>query len=245
MHHPSSPIFLSAEWRSLAMLNYEIDPNIVLPFVPHGTEPDTWNGKHFISLVGFMFLNTRVHDIAVPFHRSFEEVNLRFYVRHKDGHQWRRGVVFIKEIVPRSAIATVARVLYNEKYVAMPMRHVIELEQETSSSYTSIRYEWRWQKKWNSIAVRIHGAAALPSPGSEEEFITEHYWGYASQRNGGSIEYRVAHPQWRVWQATDARLDCDAETLYGPQFADVLRGSPHSAFVAEGSAIEVHHGRKI
>jgi uncharacterized protein YqjF (DUF2071 family) len=244
MAHPSSPVFLSAEWRSLAMLNYEADPGILRPLVPRGTELDTWDGKHFISLVGFMFLNTKVRGMAVPFHRNFEEVNLRFYVRHKDGHQWRRGVVFIKEIVPRFAIATIARVLYNENYVAMPMRHFIGRENEADTD-TTVRYEWYSRKKWNNMTLQIQGPATLPPPGSEAEFITEHYWGYVSQRNGDSMEYRVGHPQWRVWQAVKTSLDCDIGALYGPQFAAPLSATPHSAFVAEGSAIEVHQGKKI
>ncbi len=73
--------FLTAEWRHLAMLNYEIDPVILRPFVPSGTELDSWNGKTYVSIVGFLFLKTRVRGLAIPFHQNFEEINLRFYVR--------------------------------------------------------------------------------------------------------------------------------------------------------------------
>src|SRR5262245_60741200 len=119
--------FLTAEWRHLVMLNYEIDPAALRARVPAGTELDSWNGKTFVSLVGFRVLRTRVLGVPVLFHRSsigkgisrtswgsFEEVNLRFYVRRRAPEGWRRGVVFVKEIVPKAAVAAVARWVYNE-----------------------------------------------------------------------------------------------------------------------------------
>src|SRR6478735_9893003 len=106
--------FLTAEWRDLVMANYEIDPSMLADRVPRGTELDLHEGRCFVSLVGFMFLETRVMGFPVPFHTNFEEVNLRFYVKRKTEDEVRRGVVFIKEIVPRYAISTVARVMYGE-----------------------------------------------------------------------------------------------------------------------------------
>ena len=43
----------------------------------------------YVSLVGFMFKNTRLLNIPIPFHTDFEEVNLRFYVKHFDGNEWK------------------------------------------------------------------------------------------------------------------------------------------------------------
>src|SRR5262244_3620514 len=180
--------FLTAEWRRLAMLNYEIDPAVLSPYVPHGTELDTWNGQNFVSVVGFLFLNTRVLGLPIPFHRDFEEVNLRFYVRRKADDGWRRGVVFVKEIVPRWAIATVARVIYNENYVARRMRRRIDLDEETIAPNGSVEYSWRDGGSWHRVRAKTSGEARPLVPDSEEEFITEHYWGYAAQRDGGSVE---------------------------------------------------------
>jgi hypothetical protein len=101
--------FLTAEWRKLALANYVIDPKILEKYVPKGTELDIWEGKCFVSLVGFRFLNTKVKGIKVPFHVNFDEVNLRFYVKYLDGNEWKRGVVFIKEIVPKPILSFVAR----------------------------------------------------------------------------------------------------------------------------------------
>src|SRR6267154_1965683 len=107
------------------MLNHVVDPRLIASLVPSGTEIDFENGETFLSVVGFLFLDTRLLGVPVPFHRDFEEVNLRFYVRRKSADTWRRGVVFIREFVPRCAIAFVARTFYGENYVAVPMKHQI------------------------------------------------------------------------------------------------------------------------
>ena len=235
--------FLTAEWRYLAMLNYEIDPACLLSYVPNGTELDSWNGKTFVSMVGFLFLNTKLLGWSIPFHRSFEEINLRFYVRRSGPEGWRRGVVFIKEIVPRAAIAGVARRVYNENYVALPMRH--EVTASFAPPSLVVDYSWRFKEKWNQLQVRTKGDLQPITPGSEEEFITEHYWGYAAQRDGGCVEYQVEHPRWRVWQVGESVLDCDVSGLYGDVFVESLRAAPSSAFLAEGSAVVVRRGVKL
>ena len=106
--------FLTAEWRYLAMLNYRVSPSLLYPLVPPGTELDLWNGTAYISVVGFKFQHTRVLGVPIPFHVNFEEVNLRFYVRRETNGAVRRGVTFIRELVPRAAIAGVAKLAYNE-----------------------------------------------------------------------------------------------------------------------------------
>ena len=237
--------FLNAEWRRLAMLNYEIDPAMLNSFVPRGVELDTWNGRHFVSVVGFLFLKTRVLGLPIPFHRNFEEINLRFYVRRRAEEGWRRGVVFIKEIVPRWAIATVARVVYNENYIARRMRHRIDSEVGTIAMNGSVEYSWRDEGSWHHLRAKTAGEARPLITGSEEEFITEHFWGYAAQRDGGTVEYQVEHPRWNVWRTSEATFDCDVKRIYGHQFVECLSPKPHSAFVADGSAVIVRKGRGL
>jgi len=237
------PRFLAAEWRNLAMPNYEIDPAILAERVPAGCELDSRGGRTVVSVVGFQFLKTRVLGIPIPFHRNFEEVNLRFYVRRKVEGQWRRGVVFVKELVPRRAIALVARGLYGENYVALPMRHFVDRAADPGP--TTIAYEWRRFGEWEGLSMTVSGSPSTPADDTEETFITEHYWGYARQQDGATVEYRVEHPRWRVWRATAAGLACDVASLYGPPFVDALSGSPSSAFVADGSAIVVRQGRRL
>ncbi|HKV08812.1 MAG TPA: DUF2071 domain-containing protein [Thermoanaerobaculia bacterium] len=232
--------FLTAGWRSLAMLNYPVDPEVVAPFVPKGTEIDFFQGRTYVSMVGFLFLDTRVLGWAIPYHRNFEEVNLRFYVRRQGPEGWRRGVVFVKEIVPRFAIAATARLLYGEKYVSMPMRHSIT--GDPSRGGMLVAYGWQRRGRWNGLGGVVGGTAQDSAPGSEEEFITEHYWGYSSLRGGGTVEYRVEHPRWKVWSLERPVLDCDVAALYGERFATPLAGAPSSAFLADGSEVTVFQG---
>ncbi len=224
------------------MLNYVIEPSLLKEFVPAGTELDSWNGQTFVSMVGFLFLQTRVLGLPIPFHRNFEEVNLRFYVRRKAEDGWRRGVVFIKEIVPRAAIAWAARNFYNEPYIALPMAHkTVGL----SDSVRSVEYSWSFGGKQNALSIVTKGKPEPLREGSEAEFITEHFWGYNAQRNGSTLEYRVEHPRWRIYQTAEARFYCDVAGLYGRQFCDCLSGKPSSAFLAEGSMVTVRKGARI
>ena len=237
--------FLTAEWRHLAMLNFEVDPKVLRPLVPPGTELDLWQGRHFVSAVGFLFLNTRVFGVAIPYQRDFEEVNLRFYVRREATDGLRRGVVFVKEIVPRFAIALTARALYGENYVALPMHHRIEPDFDSTPGARTVSYSWRFRGRENRMELSVESDVVDLSAGSDVEFITEHYWGYARRRGGGTTEYRVAHPRWRVCAATAARLDCDVAGLYGSQFVEFLNGRPASAFLADGSEVAVFKGTPL
>lgn len=240
--------FLTAEWRFLAMLNYQVEPQLLAPFVPLGTELDFWQGQCFASMVGFLFLDTRLMGVPLPFHRNFEEFNLRFYVRRKAADGWRRGVVFIKEIVPRRAIATVARIVYNENYVARPMRHQLKRNGDDPTQLapnSQLEYAWRESSGWQRLRVTLSGMAKPLQPGSLDEFIAEHYWGYAVQRDGGCVEYQVEHPPWLVWQTSASEFECDIKHVYGAQFVEPLSRPPSSAFVASGSHIVVRRGVRI
>jgi uncharacterized protein len=216
------------------MLNFVVDPKIVAPLLPPGTEIDFENGETFLSVVGFLFLDTRLLGLPVPLHRDFEEVNLRFYVRKKSADTWRRGVVFVRELVPRRAIALVARTFYGENYVALPMKHEIE----HVDLKVNVEYSWRRGRKWESLKMSARGEAQSISAGSHAEFITEHYWGYTRVRAGCS-EYRVEHPRWKIWNADTFALSAEIAALYGDQFVESLTAAPRSAFIADGSPIEV------
>ena len=236
-----APRFLTARWKHLAMANYEVDPAVLRPLVPAGTELDLWDGACLASVVGFQFLDTRLLGVPVPFHRDFEEVNLRFYVRREVDGEVRRGVVFVKEIVPRRALAWVANAVYNERYVALPMAH----EDRMAEAPGTLQYRWQHEGRWDHLAVTVTGEPYLADEASEEAFITEHYWGYTAQRDGSTLEYQVEHPRWNVWRAREAELACDVAALYGPAFAPFLSGRPRSCFVADGSAVVVRRGRKL
>lgn len=224
------------------MLNYEVDPILLSKFVPSGTVLDSFQGRTYLSLVGFRFRRTELFDcFPVPFHTDFDEVNLRFYVRRRHGSEDRRGVVFIAEVVPRYAIALTARLIYGENYVCRPMRHRIEMQQ----SNRNVEYQWKLNSGWCRLFAQTVGLPTQPQNGSLEQFITEHYWGYSTQRDGGCSEYQVAHVPWQVWAATDAGFEGETSDLYGPDLATILHQCPHSAFVADGSPVAVFAGNKL
>ena len=232
--------FLTAQWRHLALLNFEIARELLEPLAPASTIVDTYKRKAYVSVVGLLFEDTRIKGVPIPFHRNFEEVNLRFYVRHFTGEEWRRGVVFLKEIVASVAVATTARLAYNENYVVMEMGH--RIEKLASDGRPAALYRWRFHERWNHLQVIGEGEPDLPAPGSVEEFLTDHHWGYTCQRDGRCIEYRVEHPLWPVRKARDYAFDCDVAPIYGEQFVAALSATPASAFLIEGSPVAVYAG---
>lgn len=223
------------------MANYVIDPSILLPYLPCRTELDDFEGRHYASLVGFLFENTRVKGLSIPFHRNFEEVNLRFYVRYKEKDGWKRGVVFMKEIVPKRMISFVANTLYGENYVTLPMRHQWELKEDGFHA----GYEWRRSGRWNHLSVVAEAESTPAAEGSPEEFITEHYWGYTRINQGCTGVYEVRHPRWNIHRVLSHSISCDAGQLYGPEFEVVLEQAPASVFLADGSDISVHGKEKL
>jgi len=238
----SEKMFLSAEWRDLLMLNYEVDPAHLQKYVPAGTELDSFGGKTYLSLVGFRFCRTKLlGSIPIPFHTEFEEINLRFYVKRREGNEIRRGVVFIAEIVPKRAIAFAARWFYGENYVRRPMAH----SALTNESKMEVEYSWRSGNQRCKLQAHATGTPSLPSEGSLEQFITEHYWGYSRQPVGGTVEYHVSHVPWKVWHATRAGFSGDTNDLYGSELSKLLKQTPASAFLADGSSVKVMRGSEL
>jgi uncharacterized protein YqjF (DUF2071 family) len=231
--------FLTAEWNNLLMLNYAVDASLLEPFVPAGTELDTFEGRTYLSLIGFEFNRSRIFGFAVPFHQRFEEVNLRFYVRRSS----KRGVVFIRELVPKYAVAFVARLAFHENYSCVPMSHRIETRAD--GAVDKAEYAWRSGPDRCMIRIETEGASFLPAEGSASQFIAEHYWGYAAQPGGGCLEYEVQHSPWRVWNAKRAAFSGNAAGLYGTAIAQALAHDPDSAFLAIGSPVTVFQGTKI
>jgi uncharacterized protein YqjF (DUF2071 family) len=234
--------FVTAQWRNLVMLNYEVASDCLQPLVPEGTELDLWQGRSLISLVGFQFLDTRFHGWPIPFHRSFAEVNLRFYVRREAADGWRRGVVFIREIVPRVAISWVANTFYHEHYLTLPMTHRVQLPASAMDRTGRAIYGWQSRGRQFELAAEFSGLPHHPAAGSQEEFIIEHYWGYSRRADGSLAEYGVEHPPWRVWRTDRAWFSGDAALIYGQNFAAALRQPHVSALVAEGSRVAMISG---
>jgi len=229
--------FLTAKWRDLIMANYEIEPSLLADFVPKGTQLDFNESRCFVSLVGFMFLDTRVLGLPVPFHINFEEVNLRFYVTRKTESEVRRGVVFVKEIVPRFAIAIVARVFYDEPYEAWKMSR--------TKTDNEVGYSWRKGESSNALSVKIGKNLGIPDENSHGAFIIEHYWGYTKRGRDRTDEYKVEHPKWELFDVLNTKIDVNFGRVYGEKFAFLSDADPYSVLLAQGSEISVFKGARI
>lgn len=233
--------FLKAQWRKLILINYEINPEILKPYLPPKTELDLFEGKVFVSVVGFMFVDTKMLGLKIPFHINFEEVNLRFYVKHQAKDGWRRGVVFIKEIVPKFAISTVANLIYKEHYETCKMRHNWKVDPD----FLAVSYGWKKNGNWNTIGVKASNTPISIQQNTDLEFITEHYWGYTKINESQSFEYEVKHPVWQIYPVTDHEIKVNFEAVYGSDFGFLQDREPSSIMLAEGSEISVEKAAKI
>jgi uncharacterized protein YqjF (DUF2071 family) len=233
--------FLKAEWRKLALANYIIDQKLLVKYLPVGTELDFWNGNCYVSLVGFMFTNTKLLGIKIPFHTNFEEVNLRFYVKRFEDGEWKRGVVFIKEIVPKKALTFIANNVYNENYETLPMEHYWD----TENNKRTVLYKWKKDNVWHEFKIIASIEKFKIEHRSETEFITEHYWGYAKVNKKKSNEYEVTHPKWEVYNVNEYEIKVDFGAVYGKEFEILNSIKPNSVMLAEGSEITVESKRTI
>ncbi|MFN7115966.1 MAG: YqjF family protein [Saprospiraceae bacterium] len=223
--------FLKTEWRNLIIINYTVDPAVLHPYLPSGTELDIWNNQCYVSLLAFRFMNTRVLGIKMPLHINFTQINFRFYVKHQASNgEWRQGAVFLREIVSLPVIAAAGKILFNQPYHIMPTKYSWGVHNQLD-----IAYAWKYKGKWN----RVKALGAMPpeamTVGSEAEFITEHYWGYTKINAHKTLEFKVEHPRWRFYPLLDFAIDVDFKNLYGVEFELLNRQKPHSVFLAEGA----------
>ncbi len=231
--------FLTANWENLIMANYEISPDVLTPYLPHGVELDFYNNKTFVSLVGFMFKKTSLFKIPIPLLGTFEEINLRFYVKRRDGNTIKRGVVFINETVPYKPVAWLANKLYKEHYIAIPTKSEIT----TVDANKNICYQWKINNRWNKLEVNALVNKTNMLPNSMEEFIFEHYYGYTRLNHQRSQEYKVNHPRWYIHEVLNYSIDCDFLSMYGNNFAFLNNREPESVIIAEGSQVRVNWKR--
>lgn len=244
----NSTPFLTAAWRDLIMLTWSVEQKLLASYLPRGVELDLWKGQALASVVAFRFEKVRVRGFSVPFHTSFPEVNLRFYVRRKmPTGEWRRGVVFVQEMVPRATIAWAARRLYDEPYVSLPMReaHLPGVRGDDGESRRTLLIEWNRDDSWERVVALAIGDPRPMRAGSLEEFVTEHYWGYTARGARATMEYHVQHPRWNISPLAECFLEADIRTLFGQPWVAPLSESPLSAVLADGSDIEVFRGTEL
>lgn len=227
--------FLTAKWENLIMANYEVPAAVLEKYLPKGVELDLYNNKAYVSLVGFLFKNVKIFKVPIPFLGTFEEVNLRFYVKRESNGKTYRGVVFINETVPYRAVAFVANLLYKEHYVVIPTKHKWS---EDAISKT-IKYDWLVKNKWNTVEVTAKNELRNMLEGSFEEFIFEHYIGYSKVSDTSTESYNINHPKWKTYQVLNADVKCNFEDNYGKDFAFLNHSTPEVVYLAKGSNISV------
>jgi uncharacterized protein YqjF (DUF2071 family) len=243
--------FLTARWQHLVMLNFAAPADCLAPLVPIGTELDEYEGRALISVVAFEFAEATLFGLKVPGYQLFPEVNLRFYVRRWTGGQWRRGVVFIQELVPRRLVARVARYIFGQNFGYARMFHRVETVWQDQIGHvvlcpsrrdrdrqanTTIRYCWQL----GNCDCHVRGEVGPESDIPEHAFVAEHYYAYAACRQG-TVEYLVEHPRWRVYQAKNVSFALSGPKIYGQQIGRWLLEPPSSVLIADGSAVAVYH----
>lgn len=232
-------IFLKAQWQQIIMANYEVPESSLIPYLPKGVELDTYNNKHYVSLVGFLFENTRLFNFPIPFLGTFEEINLRFYVVRKEDNKVKRGVVFINETVPYKTVAWLANKLYHEKYTCVPTKHLWKI----NATEKQIDYMFKSNDCWQNISVHAETNEHLMKKNSLEEFIFEHYYGYTKVSEHQTEEYRVNHPRWKINNVIHHEINCDFNKMYGKDFAYLNNQSPQSVYITNGSAVSINWKR--
>ncbi len=231
--------FLRANWENLIMANYEIEPSTLAPYLPKGVELDFHNNKTYVSLVGFMFKNTRLFGLPIPFFGSFEEINLRFYVKKIENRKTKKGVVFINETVPFKIVALLANKLYKEHYISIPTKNSIDITENKD-----IKYEWKTNNRWNSLAVKSDTNKYKIEQGTIEEFIFERYFGFTKLSDISTQEYKIHHPKWMTHKILNSKIDCDFKSMYGDSFSILNNQTPDSILLAEGSQVSVNWKRE-
>ncbi len=232
-------IFLKAKWENLIMVNYQVPSSILEPYLPAGLELDLFENKAYLSLVGFIFKDTRLFNIPIPILGTFEEINLRFYVKRVEGNTTKRGVVFVNETVPYQLVAWLANKLYHESYTALKTKHHVIHDEENKK----INYQWQVAKKWNSIQIQSELKASTIENNSIEEFIFEHYFGYAKLNSEVTEEYQIHHPKWQINTVKAYDIQCDFKAMYGKDFEILNELKPQSVLLAEGSPVAINWKR--
>lgn len=227
--------FLTANWENIVMINYLVDRAVLLPYLPHGVDLDTYEDKVFVSLVGFKFAKSKIFGVSIPIYGSFDEVNLRFYVKREDGGELKRGVVFISEIVPYQIVSFLANSLYKEHYRTAKMESSITL----AGKKKYLKYAWKTAQNNCLIDVIFENEVAEIEANSEEEFIYEHYYGFTKVNENETWEYKVNHSRWKTNKVESFDIKCDFEKMYGSPFSFLNQQAPYSVYNAIGSEVSI------
>ena len=222
-------IFMTGHWEDLIMVTFEVDKAILEPYLPKDTEIDLFNGKALMSMVAFTFSKVKFFGIKVPFHQQFGQINFRFYAKSKTDDT--KGVVFIKEFAPKPLIASVANLCYNEPYFYKSIRRNKTLKQgriNMKYSYGNLKIKASAKEKTGKL-----------NPNTLKHFVVDRYIAYIKSYSGKTVQYKINHRPWELYDATSVTIENDILSLLPKKFKQAKLLS--TCFV-DGSFITVEKG---
>lgn len=176
--------FTLQSWRDVVFLHWRVDPDVVAPLLPPGTEPDLVDGTTWIGVVGLRMTDLRVGPVPYP---SFLELNIRLY---SCGTSGQRAVVFrameASEPVFAAASRSSTRLPYT--WAAMRFTHAgrrigfATRRRLPRPSGTGLRFEVEYD-------------AAPHEPSATEAALTAR-WSLHQRWYGPTLRWPVTHPAW-------------------------------------------------
>jgi uncharacterized protein YqjF (DUF2071 family) len=185
------PVLSEQQWLSVAFLHWRVDPALVRPLLPTGTEPDCLDGATYVGLVAFRMHRAGLGSgLPLPWLGTFPETNVRLYSRDEHGHH---GVVFRSLEATRLATVLAARLMYRVPYTWARMR----VQQRARTWRYRSHRRWPMPQASSDIAVRV-GEPVTPT--EVEVFLTAR-WGLHSRIAGRTIFTPNEHEPWPLHEA--------------------------------------------
>jgi uncharacterized protein len=198
-------VLFDQRWTDLAFLHWPVDPDVVAPYLPRGTEPDVIDGVTYVGLIPFHMRGAgagRGHP--TEYLGDFLETNVRLYsVDATDRH----GVVFRSLEASRLATVLAARWGYRLPYVWSRMR--VERYGDVWT-WSSVR-RWPHRGLRTQIAIRV-GAVVAPTP--LDIWLTAR-WGLHHRVAGRTIWTPNEHEAWPLRTAEVIELSDELVSAAG------------------------------
>jgi uncharacterized protein len=212
---PSKPWVMKQTWYDLLFAHWEIEPELLQPFIPSGLQLDTYQGKAWIAVVPFRMSGIRLKYMpSIPYTSNFPEINVRTYVTY----QGKPGVYFFSLDASNYLAVKVAKSFFH-----LPYYHSkIEVRSEGASiKYHSYRKksreEFRFKGNYQPISDVFHAER-----GSLEYWLTERYCLYTEKYNR-LYRGEIHHPPWPLQQA---RAVIDENTMIDIKGFSSLHSKP-------------------
>jgi uncharacterized protein len=190
---PSKPWVMKQTWYDLLFAHWEIDPELIKPFIPKNLMLDTYKGKAWIAVVPFRMSGIRLRNMPqIPFTSKFPEINVRTYVTY----QGKPGVYFLSLDASNYLAVKVANSFFYLPYFLSEM--VVSSEGDSiyyQSNRSRSKEEFRFKGKYQPISDVFHAEC-----GSLEYWLTERYCLYTEKHNR-LYRGEIHHKPWDLQEA--------------------------------------------